>query len=342
MSAPIFIVGANRSGTTLLRLMLNSHSRIGIPDELVYFRSSFAGHSFDEWRNPQISREDFQKYVSVFLERNQEVLAPLSISDLKKEILCRDEPDFRWPYARTLEAWADTHGKVRWGEKTPGNLFFVDVLIDMFPDARFIYLMRDPRAGVYSMMKTSMFRSGAIINAMNRRKYMTEGLNHLQRFVPETQQTLVKFEDLVQSPESTLRRVCAFLEESFEPHMLEFHRDASKYMKERAISRFNQAATRPIAPEKAESWKSGLSTIQISEVEWICREQMANYGYDRSQAKLPLHRQFFGWLKIAYWHYQNWRHRDSPQFIFQDAILSRTRSRIARLIHRSPGLQASS
>ena len=322
--------------------MLNSHSRIGIPDELVYFRNSFAGHSFDEWRDPQISGEDFQKYVCSFLERNQEVLAPLSVSNLKKEILNSDETDFRWPYSLTLEEWAAAHGKARWGEKTPGNLFFVGVLIDMFPNARFIYLMRDPRAGVCSMMKTSMFRSGAIINAMNRRKYMTEGLSGLQKSVPETQWTLVKFEDLVQSPESTLRRVCTFLDEDFEPRMLEFHRDAGQYMKERAVNQFNQAATRPIAPEKVETWKAELSPVQISEVEWVCRDQMVRHGYELEQLELPLWRRFLGCLKIGYWHYQNWRHKDSPEFVFQDQIFSRTRSRLAQLFYRSPTLRPSS
>jgi len=342
MSAPIFIVGANRSGTTLLRLMLNSHSRIGIPDELVYFRNSVAGQGFHSWKHPQIPREVFEGHVRNFLERNREVIAPLSIAELQNEIFELDAPNLRDPYALTLKAWAATHGKARWGEKTPGNLFFVDVIIDMFPEARFIYLMRDPRAGVYSMMKTSMFRSGAIINAMNRRKYMTKGLSHLRHFVPEAQWTLVKFEDLVQFPESTLRKLCSFIDEDFEPRMLDFHRNADQYMKERAVNRFNQAATRPIDPKKVEAWKEGLSAVQISEVEWVCQKQMDRYGYEPVQSKLSLDRRLLGWLKVAYWHYQNWRHSDSPQFIFQDQILSRTRTRIARLFRHSPSLQASS
>lgn len=333
--APIFIVGPNRSGTTLLRLMLNAHSRIAVPDELVYFRGEIAGAMRDEWTQPDLSPDAFRQYVRNFLQRNREALAPLSANDLEEAICASGPFTLRHPYAETLDQWAAAHGKARWGEKTPGNLFYVDVIHDMFPNARFVYMARDPRAGVHSMLKTSFFRGDAVINALNRRKYDRNGLQHLRRSVPEEQWTVLRFEDLVQEPEATLRSLCTFLQEDFEPGMLSYHETSQKYMNQRAVNRFNKAATRPVSAKKAASWRTGLSEIQVAEVEWICRHEMDAFGYERDGHSLPLSRRVKGWLKIAYWHLQNWRHRHAPQFILQDRVLQRSRTRLKSVFNRA-------
>ena len=332
-TSPIFIVGANRSGTTLLRLMLNAHSRIAIPDELVYFRSPLSGRSRNDWKYPPLSNGEYEEFVGSFLTRNKEVLAPLSIADVQASI-CDSPPDLRRPYAQTLRRWAAAHGKKRWGEKTPGNLFYADVILDMFPNAQFIYLARDPRAGVHSMMKTSLFRGDAIVNALNRRKYDVEGLDHLRRSVPAEQRTFIQFENLVQFPEQTLRSVCEFLGETFESDMLRYHEGSRTYMKEQAVDDFNRAATRPISPSKVTSWRDGLSDEQVAEVEWIYGSAMSALGYSPTNCPLSLSSRAAGWLKIAYWHVQNWRHGHAPQFILQDRAFQRSRTRFRRAISR--------
>jgi hypothetical protein len=330
-SAPIFIVGANRSGTTLLRLMLNAHSRIAVPDELVYFRGPLAGATHEEWAQPAVSPEAYRKAVSAFLNRTRNILAPLSPEIMTEEICGAGPPDWRRPYAHVLSAWAATHGKERWGEKTPGNLFYADVLHDMFPDGQFIYLMRDPRAGVNSMLNAPMFRGDAVINALNRRKYDERGLAHLKRSVPAAQRTLIRFEDLVQTPEATLRDLCTFLGESFEPEMLTYHRDAHRFMKTQAVEEFNGAATRPVSAKKTKAWRKGLSDEQLAEIEWICKDVMIRHGYERTGVPLRWTRRIRGMLVKAYWHLQDWRRRHAPQSILQDRLFQRSRTRLNTL-----------
>ncbi len=323
-SSPIFIVGANRSGTTLLRLMLNAHPRISIPDELVYFHPSLPADPHD-WREPAMSNAEYQTFVRAFLHRNREALSPLSMASLERAILEAGTPDLRRPYETVLSTWTETHGKERWGEKTPGNLFYADVLLDMFPEAQFIYVARDPRAGVNSMMKSSLFAGDTVINALNRRKYMTKGLAHLRASVPSKQWTPLRFEDLVQAPKETLQTLCAFLREDFDDGMLSYHENAQDFMKERALSQFNTAATQPVRPEKASSWRHSLTATQIAEIEWICKPQMAEFGYQALQHPLPLRNRLMGWMTIAYWHIQNWRNRRAPAFIQQERIFNRSR-----------------
>lgn len=325
---PIFIVGANRSGTTLLRLILNAHSRIAIPDELAYFDARFACNGSLDWRAPKISPKQYEVFVHNFLARNRETLAPLSIEALEEEILDTRRPDMRRPYRIALERWAAAFGKTRWGEKTPGNLFYVDVIRAMFPAARFIYLMRDPRAGVYSMNTTKLFSNDATINALNRRKYTQQGKQHFQQVVPATQRLFVRYEDLVAHAETTTRRICNFLGVDYEPAMLSFYEDSERYMKKQAAAQFNRSATKPISASKIDAWKGELSPTEVAIIERICRDEMETYGYAPAAPSPPPIPTFSVLVKTAYWKYQMWRHRHSPQYVLQDAIFARTRQRI--------------
>ena len=335
-TSPLFIVGANRSGTTLLRLILNAHSRIAIPDELVYFNYNFSRGSFNPWHSPTFSQEQYEAFVSRFLERNEEALDPLSIDRLKHEILSSPAFDLREPYARALQAWAAHHGKQRWGEKTPGNLFYVDLIYDMFPDARFIYLMRDPRAGVDSMNRSVLFSSDTVINALNRRKYMQEGLDQLRATVPSNQRILLKYEDLVAEPKPTVQALCTFIGEASEPQMLDFHQDAERYMKSRAAEKFNQAATRPIQKSKIDAWRQNLSKGDIAMVEWICKASMQEHGYERTGKTPPLFTRGIALLKTLYWHHKCRSKAHSPEYVHQDPVLARfrgqTKNRIGKFV----------
>jgi len=333
MNAPIFIVGANRSGTTLLRLILNAHSRIAIPDELVYFDYNFSRGSFRPWHHPGFSQEQYEQFVSRFLERNEEALAPLSIDHLKHEILSSSAFDLREPYARALQAWAAHHGKQRWGEKTPGNLFYVDLIYDMFPEARFIYMMRDPRAGVDSMNRSVLFSGDTVINALNRLKYMQDGLAKLQTAVPNEQRTVLKYEELVAHPEPTIQALCAFIGEDFEPQMLDFHRNAEQYMNPRAVEEFNQAATRPIQKSKIDAWRQNLSQDDIAMVEWICEDSMREFSYEKSGLSPSLLARGIAMIKTLYWRNRCRHHAHSPEYVQQYRMLARFKGQLRSSIN---------
>ena len=257
---PFFVVGANRSGTTLLRLMLGAHPRLAVPDELIYFRHRMAGADPRHWRNPGVSEADYDAFVREWLDQTAEALPGLSRDDLAAiadRIVERPERDLREPYRTVAQAWADRQGKVRWGEKTPGNVFYVDVLLDMFPEARFIHLVRDPRAGVHSMIQAGQFGPDPVLCALNRRRFVLEGGALLERVVPPAQRTLLRYEDLVQDPERTARELCEFLGERFDPAMLAFHRRSAEVMTEDAASGHNALATRPVTASRQEAWRTG-------------------------------------------------------------------------------------
>ena len=269
-TAPIFILGANRSGTTLLRLMLNAHSHIAVPEEMLYYRSFYANVPIEDWRAPNLPENVYEDLARTFVGNAVQLHAELGSLPLLDCILEAPTRDLRHPYRVVMDAWAEIHGKARWGEKTPGNLFYLDVIYDMFPDAKFVYLSRDPRAGTASMQRADFFPVDVVFNALSRRKHFETAWRLLHNHVPAQQWTCLRYEDLVRAPRKTLISLCDFLSEEFEPGMLAYHRTASTYMKEDAATGFNAAATRPVSTKSVEAWRDQLSPQAIALVESIC------------------------------------------------------------------------
>ncbi len=334
MTSPIFIVGANRSGTTLLRLILNAHVRIGIPDELIYFDTHLAGVPIERWRSPGLSEERYAAFVRRFLDGNAPAVHVLDRPALEQKILAGAR-DFRRPYRLLLRTWADRYGKARWGEKTPGNLFYADVIHDMFPQARFIHVVRDPRAVVHSMGKVDFFSNDVAFNALAWRKHVTAGRAVLERSVPAAQRITVRYEDLVSAPEEAVRTVCTFLEEDYAPAMLRFHEDAGRYMKKEAASDFNRAATRPISTSGLQKWKRRLDPETVAVIESLCGAEMRAFGYEPAGRGMSPSRRLKTTVRRAYWQLQAWRNRGVRHYTVKSPVFARSRRRLRQLAQRA-------
>ena len=331
MYSPVFIVGANRSGTTLLRLILNTHSTLAIPEEVIYLDSYIAGAAIEEWQSPELSPAAYQAFVDRFIATRQEVWPELDPVLLREAIL--DGPhDLRQPYKIALEQWAAHYGKTQWGEKTPGNLFYVDILLEMFPDARFIHLVRDPRAGVASMQKVDFFPNDVVFNALNRHKHDIAGADFLRESVPATQRGTIRYEDLVSDTEATVRTVCEIAGLNFERAMLGFHEEADRYMKTEAAQSFNATATRPVSPKRLDKWRDQLNTREVAIVETVCAPVFKRYGYRPTNASLPLAARVEVLVKWLYWQWQSWRNRHVRHYTVKSAMFERSRKRLQRLL----------
>lgn len=324
-SAPFFVVGASRSGTTMLRLMLNAHPRLAVPPELKYFSRASAGLWLDGWRAPELSAADYEAHVRGYLERRADVFEPMGLEALARRILAAPDRDLRTPYRAVAEAWARHHGKARWGEKTPANLYWVDVLVDMFPAARFVYLVRDPRAVVASMNRIPYYGPDTALNALNWHRATTNGYDRLTGAVAEDRRTVLRYEALVEAPEREVRRLCSFLGEPYEPAMLDFHRDSERYMPAEIQT---PTVTQPVTAARLEAWRATLSPSDVSTVERLCAEGMARFGYAPAAAPVPP----ASWLgllgKRTYWQVQQWRHRETRGYEVHDLAFGRTRRRL--------------
>jgi hypothetical protein len=205
MDRPIFLVGCQRSGTTLLRLVLDSHSRISCGPETRFL--------------PDLRR---------IVDRDWPRLARFGFP---REDWLRRIADF---FGGVHADYARGRGKERWADKTPLYALSLDFVTEVFPDAQIVHLIRDGRDVVVSHRKRFGYWS-AVKCVVKWPRYIRTARG-AGRALPEGRYLEVRYEDAVREPEKTLRTLFDFLGEDWEEGVLEYadrpHDVADKYTDE--------------------------------------------------------------------------------------------------------------
>src|SRR5215211_8339519 len=215
-----FIVGVPRSGTTLLRLMLDAHPDLAIPPETHFI--------------PAVIRAcrkgaDADGVAEAIKGHRRWADFGLAEDDLVAR-LHRIEPLEAGPAIRAFyELYAEQHGKPRWGDKTPGYATKMRRIQRALPEARFIHVIRDGRDVVLSRARKSRRPKpvGLVAKRWKRRVIATRNRSRSVRHYTE-----VRYEDLVTDTEPELHRVCEFAELGFDPAMLSYHEHAANRLRE--------------------------------------------------------------------------------------------------------------
>ena len=277
MSAPpVFIYGCPRSGTSLLSRIVSAHSRIAIPFEShIYHYLWSMRHLFgslDDRRAQQRLIEDI-----------------LGMEDLKqwdpppsaeRALAAVRRPGFHGIFEAILQSWADDRGKPRWGEKTPQHTLSWRIMLEAFPEQRVLHLVRDGRDVALSY-KQAFFGP----------KHMFHIARRWQRFLSEAEAAgdalgpgaflRVRYEDLLAEPERTVRGVCDFLGEAYEPRMLAAHESKVRYDTD---ARNLRALQQPILSDNTGKWRSGMSARDLRIFEAVAGDALDRYGYERGLA----------------------------------------------------------
>ncbi len=254
-TAPIFVVGCQRSGTTALAVMLDRHSRIAMMPETQFF------HSFitqDRASGKPMTHEAMVERVLVYPSieeanlRYDEVLA----------VFRRYEPTYPMLLRSLMEAYQVRHGKVRAAEKSCNHLFHAEKLLKLYPGAKIICILRDGR-DVCRSLRNVPWAKHLSWQALGRKwNWFTRESLRMQRVLSPTDFTIVRYEDLMRNPEAELRRICTFLGEAFEPSQLEEGTGTD------VIPTYEQdwkgkAKTRPDA-NRAEAWRRNETPEQVA------------------------------------------------------------------------------
>jgi len=200
---PIFIVGCGRSGTSLLRRFLNQHPRSGSRSSRFSLSTTF------RCRRAYRSSACWACSCASLNWRNG------NPSDTGGRA---GQSQLGRSYRSSASAVPCTSWQAPLGQKTPRFVRHLPLLQAHFPDARFIHLVRDPRAVAASLIRSNVHRSTAYYAARRWRMDVDFGLA-FEKSAPETVLRLA-YEELVAGPENTLRRVCQFCGLEFDPTML--------------------------------------------------------------------------------------------------------------------------
>lgn len=272
---PFFIIGTERSGSNLLRVILNAHSRIAVPHPphvMKYFAPLEARYGdLGDDRNLRRLVDDVLRLLAVHIYPWDDAIDPAQVV-----ATCRP----RSLYGVTAALY-DAHlagtGKARWGCKSTFMVHHVDTVLAASPGARFLWLVRDPRDVAASSRKSVFSPCHPVLTARLWVDQQAEALALQQRLPPETL-LRVRYEDLLADPPGSLARICAFLDEPFEPEMLRFF-DSPAARKGAALSESWANTAQPVQAGNAGKYRKDLSPAELAQVEAVARPLMETLGY---------------------------------------------------------------
>jgi len=281
-STPFFIVGCGRSGTSLLRGMLNRHPQVAIPLESLFM--------IDYLRVEQRFELDWLKALLVTEPEIHEWGLYPSVEDIKD---CGTVAD---AISRLHELYTASQGAEIWGEKTPRFVRDLDLLHEHFPGARFVHLIRDPRAVANSLIQSDVHRSDAFHAAQRWKKDVEHGLAFEVSNPDVTLQ--VKYEDLVSDPGAVLRTIMDFLGLPYAD--LESEKRVPGGAEEYSEFYAHIHANLDIRPSTkfVDKWVSQMSARDLEVVEAVCRDMMVKLGYDPKLSSPRLKATVVTWMKI--------------------------------------------
>jgi hypothetical protein len=185
---------------------------------------------------------------------------------------------------RLIEKARDAAGRAWVGFKDVWIVEFFRPLARAFPDARFLVIVRDPRAVVASMHAIERIDATQVAHTLSYARHWRKGVAFAEHYQGDPalagRLRVVAYEDLVRAPEPTARGLCEFLGIPFVPAML----DASRYPDYATVGTWAgnssfEAALGGISPELAERWRTALEPGARKLVELVCGPEMRRAGY---------------------------------------------------------------
>ena len=267
---PVFIIGVQRSGTTLLRLILNAHSEIAIPEEARFLSPILKKDNI----NKKYKGNELRNLVRYLKSNSQFALWNFDTTDFFRKIEKANEISVKELVALMFTSYCKSEGKNIWGDK---SLFFgsIDILHELFPDARFIHIVRDGRDVFDSWRRMDPSKDNPAVMSLD---WATKEKNIAKSFnrIPGNKQLTIKYEDLLEQPEEVVKSICEFLDINYEINMLECYKSSDRYIgKHHSTLIFNK-----IDSQNTHKWRKTLSAREIAIFTALSRSLLNNYDYE--------------------------------------------------------------
>lgn len=288
---PFFVVGNSRSGTTMMGRILRNHPMIfTLHHEMHFFEELWTPKdhnrilSFEEAvdLSARLLSINYDGYwvprdASHFLEEAKTVILSIQNSALNPAVI----------YEEFLRYIAQKNGKAIPCDQTPRYILYIEEILKLYPDARIINMMRDPRAillsqkykwrqrwmGYKNIPLKESIRTKINYHPITISMLWNASVRAVNRFVEHPRVLVMKYEDIVADPESEVRKICDFLGVSFHKEMLEIPQIDSSLA---GITSKGKGIDR----SRADAWqKGGLNPTEIYLCQKITYRLMQNHGY---------------------------------------------------------------
>ncbi len=270
---PIFIVGPDRSGTSLMYALLASHPNISMvrrTDMWCYFHERYG-----DLGQP----DNFERCLSDMARYNRMKHLQPDPDRIRREFRAGPATYGRL-FALFHQHNAERRGKPRWGDKSLHTEHYADRVLAEYPDARIIHMSRDPRDR-YASVRKRHGRTVSRVGAATARwlHSMRAALRNQQRY-PD-QYRIVHFEALTQRTEEVLRQVCDFIGEEYTPAMLTMD-GAPEHKNTGGNSSFGKIEPGVISTQPIGRFRNVLSSSDIAFIQLAAGRSMDALGYQRA------------------------------------------------------------
>jgi len=267
LTAPIFIVGSGRSGTTLLRSLLSDHPDVAMLPRESHFFNAFAGRYLGvDLGSPAA----FETCWKDFVEREQFARLGVDPTVLRTEIDQLEHVDLEGIFTSLLLVHARSQGKARAGEKTPSHFRYIRTMLDWYPDAQILFLLRDPRGVLASYLKVD--QRWAKLDADTILSAWRDSVYEIRRWNDSPSVRVVRYEHLVTEPEIALHEILDWLLLSYPSDFLD--REARGGHKTGAYHQDGEVRAGSI-----ERWQQVLTPAQVQHTEIVLGAEMRRFGY---------------------------------------------------------------
>jgi hypothetical protein len=283
---PIFVVGAPRSGTTLLAALLAAHSRLSCGPETGFF-DRLDGINPDTLADSRTWPDGAVDYLYSVVHLGKAIPDNYGIprAHLVQDLRVR-HPSVPAILASVTEQFMRQVGKKRWVEKTPSHCLSIRHLRRFFPTAPVLHIVRDPRDVALSLQKEWWGHSSLIDSIWQWRAYEEIGGEFLRK---DRNALTLRYEDLLLATEAKLREVCDFIGETYEPGMQDTSRSIQHV--NRTDERCKIKAGMPIDPTRVANWQKSLSDEENRVFEAVLGNYLRAHGY-------PCRDDFKGYARI--------------------------------------------
>lgn len=284
---PVFIVGAPRSGTTLLQYMLRAHPALSLPTGESHFfiplyRTADQYGDLSQADNVRRVLRAMEAQSAEFLHTDLHGLK-FDVETLAQAFVDEGRHTMRDIITGLFERNAAGEGKPRWGDKTPYYVLHIPKLLEWWPDAQIIHIVRDGRDVALSMFaRRHDFRAYNTYQLARQWEQYVEGGQEQGRQIPASQYLELRYEDMLVDQKAALQTICAFLGEIYSDDLLEY--------KKAGIAGKTPLLQKPIQKDNQDKWKHDMTPWQIRVFESGAGETLKKFGYTltTSGKRLPL------------------------------------------------------